>query len=119
VPRLSLQFAWRFLGLEGSRPELDSCVSCGRRLEPGDHALACRGAGGLQCTSCAGTQDGVGVGPGSRRYLAATAAMSLVDSMRVGLTSVQEQALSRWIYDLVELILEVDLNSLVALRGLR
>ena len=119
MPRLSLQFAWRFLGLEGSRPELDRCVSCGRRLDAGDHAVACRGSGGLQCASCAGTTEGIAIGPGSRRYLAATAAMSLPDSMRVGLASAQEQALSRWIYDVVELILEMDLNSLVALRGLR
>jgi DNA repair protein RecO (recombination protein O) len=119
IPRLSVQFGWRFLGLEGSRPDLDRCTLCNRRLGLGDHGHAARGTTGIACERCSGESAGIEIGPGVRRYLAATSAMVLGDAMRVGLTPGQEQVLSRWLYDVIEEVLEMRLNSLEALRGLR
>lgn len=60
---------WTLVATLGYHPVLDSCVSCGRAIEPDDMARFDFGAGGVRCPACATGFNGPRVGPGARDQL--------------------------------------------------
>ena len=54
---LARWFEQRVLDVTGFRPQLENCVECGSRLEPGDHLLDLA-AGGALCPECRGLGAG-------------------------------------------------------------
>lgn len=69
VPPLALGAVWEVVSLLGYQPELESCVHCGRALDPGEAARIDIDAGGASCTRC--RPSGRVVDPGSRREVLA------------------------------------------------
>jgi len=114
---LNVQFLWRFLGHSGHRPEIDVCAACGRHLEPDESAYMDDEAGGLVCGGC--VRNGrLSMTPGSRRYLLHSSTLPLGQAARLGLDRESLAALKQLLFELVQSVLEVPLNSLAYVKGL-
>jgi DNA repair protein RecO (recombination protein O) len=120
VDEVDLQFLWRFLGIAGFRPDLETCSSCGKRVPEEERMLHLSGSRGLTCLTCAARLGGPRseMAPGARRYLFHSLGLSPSRAARVALARPVARSLRRLSAELVEDILEGRLRTLEAAAGI-
>ena len=111
--RLETGFLWRFLGIEGIRPDPLRCGRCGRALPVGGQGgPARRLADGLLLGDCCSDGRGAAVPDGTRRWLAALNGDELASSLSIGLPPAAAGAAKEWLLSLIQTMLERPLRSL-------
>jgi DNA repair protein RecO (recombination protein O) len=120
VERVDLQFLWRFLGLAGFRPDVDTCASCGARVPEEDPIQYPAGSRALVCAACAARigRPALEMSPGARRYLGHSLAMPLALAVRIVLARPVARSLRRLSTELLESVLETRLKTLEAGAGI-
>lgn len=112
-------FEMRLLGLAGYRPELYTCVHCGREIEPVDNYFSA-GEGGVVCARCGpGEPPAVGISLGVQkvlRYLAGHDAEQ-IEQLRLRPATARELEALLWRY--LEYTLERELQTTQFLRRMR
>ncbi|HCC36963.1 MAG TPA: DNA repair protein RecO [Treponema sp.] len=82
--RVVAHFFWRWAGMLGIEPDLNSCASCGKKIPPDQSLRYSNKSGSLYCASCAGERINLPGRPpetffpvngGCRRWLENTAAL--------------------------------------------
>lgn len=61
--------AWHLIGHLGFAPALDSCLGCGREVEPAEATTFDHAAGGIRCPECAPSSPGRPLPPHAREAL--------------------------------------------------
>lgn len=112
-------FEVRLLGLLGFRPQLFTCVACGKTVDPDGNAFS-PDLGGVVCPACApGHREAVPLGERAFRVLRFLQTREWAMVQRVALEPATRGALERLMQAYVRHILERDLHSVSFLRGLR
>ncbi len=117
VDYVSLQFMWRFLESTGSKPDVAHCAQCGRFLDEAEVCYLASQSGQLYCRTCH-HDEGMLLTAGARMYLQRTLAMPLTRAATVRLEGRSASALKRVLYQLVQAVLEVDLNTIRSGAGI-
>jgi DNA repair protein RecO len=113
MARLEAGFLWRFLGIEGVRPDPMRCGGCGRSLPVGGSAGPARFRhDGLLVGGCCSEARGTEVPDGARRWLEAVSGGGLDASLSIGLQQSAASAAKRWLLVLVQAMMERPLKSL-------
>ena len=115
-PRLVLiQFVWKFIGIMGLDPDLQSCPICSTPYGEGEILSFNTGLHTACCSDC-GDVDTEGfelaLGPGARRYLILTRTLSESDSVAVVLSQTATIRMIRYLMRYVTNILGQPLSSL-------
>lgn len=112
-------FEIRLLGLLGFRPQLFSCVACGRAVEPAGNAFS-PDMGGVLCPACAAAHpQAIPLGEREFRVLRFLQTREWPMARQVVLEATTRGGLERIMEAYVRHILERDLHSVTFLRGLR
>ena len=115
---LTIQFIWRYLRLMGYGPDLDACSACGAAAAEDEVLFLGGDSLALVCGRCVGG-DVVEFTAGARRYLIRTAAEPLVAVLRFRLAAAALTDLKALLVDAVQQVLEVRLNTVDSVRGMR
>ena len=120
VGLLTSQFLWRYLRFTGFALELASCSDCGRSLASDEPFILSSETDACVCARCAARAgETTRLPAGARRYLLTTERMPVDQALRVGMSQDVESALNSFLYQHVEKILDVKLNALDSIRGLK
>lgn len=114
---ISVQFIWRFLGLSGSRPDLDICACSGEYLVPEEPAFYSRTENGFCAESHASTEfedDGQMIrwSSGALAYLRHTTAVSLLEALRATPPREALTTIKRVLYIIIQDLVEAPLNTI-------
>ena len=113
IDNLVLQFVWRFLLYSGTKPELNSCGTCGRIISVEESAFYSRREGNFVCGTCAleGYQE---ITPGGRAFLNHIESYTLRGSISTTLDNKSRLELKRILLRFLQDNLEYNLKSLMA-----
>ncbi len=111
--RLDVGFLWRFLEIEGVRPDPLHCGQCGRALPLGGSASPARfRSDGFLLGPCCCEGRGEELSDGARRWLEAVSGNELEASLFIGLPPSAVSSARHWLVVLIQTMLERPLRSL-------
>jgi DNA repair protein RecO (recombination protein O) len=115
IEYLNLQYLWRYIGLAGYRPDMETCGHCGRAVPRNEALFLSRSQVELYCENC--TQGRRWIVPaGARRYLVSTERNSLDQALRATLDRRSLKALKEAMLEYLQGVLETPLSSLAFVR---
>ncbi len=114
---VSIQFLFRFLCLMGFSPVLETCSQCASAFKTNEPSFFSSRDLSFLCSRCARLKSII-LPAGGRRYLAKTSTHSLGKALKVGLEDDSVRALKEVLYQLVQGVLEVNLNSIKSGSGI-
>jgi DNA repair protein RecO (recombination protein O) len=107
----SLQFLWRYLGLNGVRPSLTECSASGRAFAEGETRYFDRRSDGVVAAEYADPEM-ESLQPGAARYFDHTAGLSFEAALRVDLTAETRRNARGFMHSRIEQMVEGPLNTL-------
>jgi len=111
VGALSLQFLWRYVGLNGLRPSLNECSASGRTFAEREARYFDRRTEGVVAAEYAHPEM-ESLQPGAARYFEYTARLSFENALRVDLSADTRRNARRFMHALIEQMVEGPLNTL-------
>ena len=108
---VTLQFLIRFLALAGYPLDLSSCHDCGRDLALQEPVFAVAGDFNWCCAQCA-RPGMIEIPAGARRYVEKTQMLPLDRAITIGLQEASLVILKKYLYQLVQGLIGMPLNSL-------
>ena len=112
-----VQFLWRFITVNGSRPELHCCKTCGKIIENKKPILFKEGIFGFLCQVCAG-YGGEIIYPGIRKYIEMTEILPFNKALDLNLKKDSMQTLKKVMINLVKDLLEGPLYTVESGEGI-
>ena len=114
VPRLLVQFLWRYLILSGAAPDTAACCGCGRQREASGALVFTRGGGGFFCPACVPHRGGavLSLSAGALGYLAYSTRVPLENAVSTSPDDASLAALKSVMLFLIEDLAGGPLNSI-------
>jgi DNA repair protein RecO (recombination protein O) len=115
VPRLLVQFLWRYLRFSGAAPDTQACAFCGRPRQAAGTLVYLRGGSGFFCPACAaggGGELAVSLSAGALNYLAYSRNISPEKAVEASLDEVSLASLKKTLLFLTENLAGGPLNSI-------
>lgn len=109
ISRLNCAFLWNFLKIEGVKPKLDRCNQCNRVLEGRTVYFLPNGL--LLCPNC-GNKGLNELSLGAIRWLLAISDIEINRAAKIGLHNLSTAAMERWLFAVIQTLLERPLRSL-------
>ncbi len=116
----SYVFLWRYAGLLGSRPQMQSCGICAGHIREDRVEYYSIGQASFLCPDC-GAEEGIrliNIGPGLRRYLERIADLEPSQALRLRLDSEGRRACQALVFALAKEMAQGSLNALDMGEGL-
>ena len=122
--RLGLvRFLWRFLELQGIRPDSTYCGSCGKSFLTGEFAPDAetyynRSDNNFICPDCAYDDQGIPLKISAVNYLSAVSLLTSAEARRLAITRKDYEQIKNFVFFLIESGIENKLNSIETGKGI-